>query len=152
MCVVMHVFRACVQADLAHVADGILFGVDLGADPSPAAPGLDDRVGWRRGDLIIVWVRLAVGFLACHDLLAFFLQKFRAQTMMSQRRERGTSIKRAKKKKSLQALTLLNTDTATIITSEDHQTTFFYLTNDHMKTGWQTSQSAPFHIKHHVDS
>ncbi|KAG7242901.1 hypothetical protein INR49_018156 [Caranx melampygus] len=31
------------EADLAYVADSILFGVDLGTDPSPAAPGLDNR-------------------------------------------------------------------------------------------------------------
>lgn len=61
------------EADLAHVADSVLFGIDLGTDPSPAAPGLDDRVGrWGR-NLIIVRVRLAVRFLTCHDLLAFFL-------------------------------------------------------------------------------
>lgn len=63
------------KADLAHIADSILFSVDLSADPSPAAPGLDNRVGWRGGNLIIMWVWLAVRFLSCHYLLAFFLQK-----------------------------------------------------------------------------
>lgn len=60
-------------ADLAHVADSVLLGVDLGADPAPAAPGLDHGVGRRGRDLVIVRVRLAVRLLTCHDLLAFFL-------------------------------------------------------------------------------
>lgn len=42
------------QPDLAHVADGVLLGVDLGADPSPAVAGLDDGVGRRGRDLVIV--------------------------------------------------------------------------------------------------
>lgn len=61
------------DADLAHVADRVLLSVDLGADPSPAAPGLDHGVGRRGRDLVIVRVRLAVRLLTCHDLLAFFL-------------------------------------------------------------------------------
>lgn len=70
------------EADLAYVADSILFGVDLGTDPSPAAPGLDDRV-WRWGrNLIVMWIWLAVRFLTCHDLLAFFLQKHEDKTRL----------------------------------------------------------------------
>lgn len=42
------------KADLAHIADSILFCVDLGADPPPAAPGLDDWVGRRGGHLVIM--------------------------------------------------------------------------------------------------
>uniref|UniRef100_A0A3Q1GC23 Uncharacterized protein n=1 Tax=Acanthochromis polyacanthus TaxID=80966 RepID=A0A3Q1GC23_9TELE len=42
------------EADLAYVADGVLLGVDLGADSSPATAGLDDGVGRRGRNLIIV--------------------------------------------------------------------------------------------------
>uniref|UniRef100_A0A3Q1C7R7 Uncharacterized protein n=1 Tax=Amphiprion ocellaris TaxID=80972 RepID=A0A3Q1C7R7_AMPOC len=42
------------EADLAYVADSVLLGVDLGADPSPATAGLDDGVGRRGRNLIIV--------------------------------------------------------------------------------------------------
>lgn len=50
-CLLMH---SSSKADLAYVADSVLLGVDLGADPSPAAPGLDNRVGWWGRNLIIM--------------------------------------------------------------------------------------------------
>lgn len=63
------------KTDLAHVAYGVLFSVNLSADASSTAPGLDNRVGWRGRDLIVMWVWLAIRFLPCHDLFAFFLQR-----------------------------------------------------------------------------
>lgn len=59
---------------LSDIGNSIFLRVHLCTDPSPPAPRLHHGVGGRRGNLIVVGIRLGAGFLPSQDLLAFFLQ------------------------------------------------------------------------------
>lgn len=66
--------REVVAGYLSDVGNSIFLRVHLCTDAPPPAPRLHHRVGGRRGNLVVVRIRLGAGFLPGQDLLAFFLQ------------------------------------------------------------------------------
>lgn len=78
-CLVNFWIRQMAIRYLSNIRNSIFLRIDLRADPSSPASGFYHWVGRRRGNLVIMRIRLGTGLLPSQYLFAFFLQSKKRQ-------------------------------------------------------------------------